>query len=65
MHPMLHTEFQGHRPFGSEEEDFLRFLPNMGMEATLVMRPGPFEETFVPRPNVAPHEIWLQSAQWI
>ena len=25
-HPMLHTNFQGHRPFGSEE-DFLRLLP--------------------------------------
>ena len=24
-HPMLHSKFQGHRPFGSEEEDFLRF----------------------------------------
>ena len=23
---MLHTKFQGHRPFGSGEEDFLRFL---------------------------------------
>ena len=26
-YPMLHTNFQGHRPFGSREEDFLRFLP--------------------------------------
>ena len=32
---MLHTKFQGHRPFGSEEEDFLRFLPYMGMAAIL------------------------------
>ena len=24
---MLHTKFQGHRPFGSREDDFLRFLP--------------------------------------
>ena len=24
-HPMLHTKFQGHWPFGSREEDFLRF----------------------------------------
>ena len=43
MHPMPHTEFQGHQPFGSEEEDFLRFLPYMGMAATLVMW-----QTFVP-----------------
>ena len=47
-HPMQHTKFQGHRPFGSGEEDFLRFLPYMGMVAILVMWPGPFEQTFVP-----------------
>ena len=47
-HPMLHNKFQGHRPFGSGEEDFLRFLPYIGMAAILVMWPGPFEQTFVP-----------------
>ena len=49
---MLHTTFQGHRPFGSGEEDFVRFLPYMDMSAVLVMWPGPFEQTFrstVPR----------------
>ena len=45
---MVHIHFQGHRPFGSGEEDFLRFLPCMGMAATLVICPGPFEQTFVP-----------------
>ena len=45
---MLHTKFQGHRSIGSEEEDFLRFLPYMGMAAILVMWPGPFEQLFVP-----------------
>ena len=45
---MLYTKFQGHRPFGSGEEDFLRFLPYMGMVAILVKWPGPFEQTFVP-----------------
>ena len=44
----MHTKFQGHRPFGSREEDFLRFLPYMGMTAILVMWPGPFEQTYVP-----------------
>ena len=44
---MLHTKFQGHRSFGSEE-DFFRFLPYMGMVAILVMWPGPFEQTFLP-----------------
>ena len=34
---MLHTKFQGHRTIGSGEEDFLRFLPYMGMAAMLVM----------------------------
>ena len=30
-HPILHTKFPGHRPYGSGEEDFLRFLPYMGI----------------------------------
>ena len=30
---MLHTKFYGNRPAGSGEEDFLRFLPYMGMAA--------------------------------
>ena len=34
---MRHTNFQGHRPFGSGEEDFLRFLPYIGVAAILVM----------------------------
>ena len=35
--PMLHTKFCGNQPAGSGEEDFLRFLPYMGMAAILVM----------------------------
>ena len=34
---MIHAKFQDHRATGSEEEDFLRFLPYMGMAAILVM----------------------------
>ena len=45
---MLHTKFHGNRPAGSGEEDFLRFLPYMGMAVILVMLPGPFIQTFVP-----------------
>ena len=45
---MLHVKFQDNRTFGSGEEDFLMFLPYMGMAAILVMRPGPFILTFVP-----------------
>ena len=29
-YPMLHTKFQGHRPFGSREEDSLRFYGHGG-----------------------------------
>ena len=34
---MLHAKFQNHRLSGSGEEDFLRFLPYMGIVAILVM----------------------------
>ena len=36
----------------------------MGMAVILVMLPGLFEQTFIPHPKEAAHEIWLQSAQW-
>ena len=45
---MLHTNFQGHWPFGSKEEDFLRFLPYMDMAAILVMWHRPFQQSFIP-----------------
>ena len=44
---MLHAKFQDHRPYGSGEEDFLRFLPYMGMAAILA-KPGRFISPFVP-----------------
>ena len=34
---MLHAKFQDHSTSGSGEEEFLRFLPYMGMAAILVM----------------------------
>ena len=34
---MLHTKFRGNRHAGSGEEDFLMFLPYMGVAAILVM----------------------------
>ena len=34
---MLHTKFQDHWSIGSEEDDLFRFLPYMGMAATIVM----------------------------
>ena len=45
---MLHTKFQGHQSSGSGEEDFLRFLPYMGMVAMLVMWPTSFVEIIIP-----------------
>ena len=34
---MLHTKFQDHRPIGSSEEDFYRFVSYVGMVAILVI----------------------------
>ena len=34
---MLQAKFQDHRTSGSEEEDFQRFSPYMGVAAILVM----------------------------
>ena len=51
VHPymMLHTKFQGRWSTDSWEEDFLRFLPYMGMVAMLVKWPRPFEQFFFPK----------------
>ena len=46
---MLHTKFQGFQSIGSGEEDFLRFLPYVGMAAILVMWSRPFEYFFFPK----------------
>ena len=53
---MLHTKFQGHWSIGSGEEDFLRFLPYMGMAAILVMWSNSFLFIFIP--------ILLQAFIW-
>ena len=51
-HLMLHTKFQGNQPRGSGEEDFLRFLPYMGIVAILFIRPRQFEQIFsLPSPG--------------
>ena len=49
---MLHIKFQGHWSIGSVEEDFLRFLPYMGMVVMSFLKA-----------LEAVYEIWLQSAQ--
>ena len=65
MHLMLHTKFQGHQPFSSEEEDFLSFFyhiwawwPSWSCDLDRL------NKLSFPWPKEAPHEIWLQSAQW-
>ena len=60
---MLHTKCQGHWVFGSGEEDFLRFLPYMGMAAILSCDQHPLNNFSFPRPLEATYEIWLQLAQ--
>ena len=45
-HLMLHIKFQGNQPSGSGEEDFIRFLPYMGIMAILAMRAGPSAKIF-------------------
>ena len=60
---MLHTKFQGNRPFGFGE-DFLRFLPYMGMAAILTCDQDRLNKLSFPHPIETPYEIWLQSAQW-
>ena len=57
---MLHTKFYDHWSIGSGEEDFLRFLPYMGMAAMLVMY---LNNLSFLKALEAVYEIWLQSAQ--
>ena len=59
---MLHTKFHGHWTIGSGEEDFLRFLPYMGMASWSCDQDGLNNFSF-PRPLEAAYEIWLQLAQ--
>ena len=54
---MLYTKFHGIGHSGSVE-GFFRFLPYLGMAVIFVMRPRPFEETFVCQENA--YEIQLR-----
>ena len=57
---MRHTNFQGHRPFGSRE-DFYMFLPYMGMAAILSRDLDRLIKLSFSHPMEAPHKIWFQS----
>ena len=63
LYTMLLTKFQGHLSVGSGEEDFLRFLPYMGMAAMLVMWPDHLNNFSFLKALKAVYEIWLQSTQ--
>ena len=58
-HSMLHTNFQGHRPFGSKEEDFLRFYH---IWAWRLSRSCDLDLSFS-QPMETPYEIWLWLAK--
>ena len=58
---MLHTKFQGHWSIGSGGEDFLRFLPYMGMAAMLVCDQDHLNNFSFLKALEAVYEIWLQS----
>ena len=60
---MLLTKFQGHQSIGSGE-DFLRFLPYMGMVAMLVMFPPTHLYKFsFPFSLKLSYELWFWMAQ--
>ena len=61
---MLHTKFQGHRPFSSREE-LLRFLPYIwAWWPSWSCDQDSLNKLSFPHPREAPYEIWLWLAQW-
>ena len=56
---MIHTKFRENLPACTAEEDFLRFLPYMGVAAILVMSLDHLYKLSFPLPKEAPHKIWL------
>ena len=56
---MLHAKFQDHRTSGSGEEDFLRFLPYMGIRASWSCDLDLLYKLSFPLPKEAPHKIWV------
>ena len=56
---MPHTKFSENRPAGSGAENFLMFLPYMGVAAILVMCPDIAVKLSFPLPMDAPHKMTL------
>ena len=59
---MLHTNFQGHRPFGSREEDFKGFYHICAWRPLWSCDLDHLNELSFPHPTQNTNEIWLQSA---
>ena len=58
---MLHTNFQGHRPFGSREEDFsIFFYPIWAWQPYWSCDLDRLNILSYPHPMKTPLEIWLQ-----
>ena len=60
---MLHTKFQGHWSIGSGEEDFLGFLPYMGVAAMWSCDPDHLNNLSILKALEAVCEIRLQLIQ--
>ena len=56
---MPYINFQGHWPFGSTEEDFLMFSPNIGMAAILSCDLDRLNKFLFPHHMDDPHDLWL------
>ena len=61
--PMLYTKIQP-RSFLSTGEDFLVFLPYMGMAAILFNDAEPFEQSVNIPLTEAPCEVWWKLVKW-
>ena len=59
-YPMVHTNSQGHRLFGSREEEFFMFLPYWAWRPSWYCDLDHLNKLSFPHPIEAPHEIWLQ-----
>ena len=65
-HSMLHTKFQGHRHFGSGEEDFfLSFYYIREWRPSWSRNLDRLNKLSFPHPKQASDEIWLWLAQWL
>ena len=61
---MRHTKFQGHRPYGSGVEDFLKFYYIWAWRPSWSFDLDRLNTLSFPHPMETPYEIWLQMAQW-